>query len=427
MHRKLRILIITLFITHSSLAQVLQPITLQAAEDTFLEKNYELLAQRYRVDAGKALVQQTRLWSNPSFSTTWGFGTTDRVQPFYGGNGGQITYDVDQLITLAGKRNKQVQLARLNVAASQSAFYELMRTLRLQLRSSYYQLYFLQETEKVLQEQLSNLQKIVNAYTEADKKGSVAHADVVRLRALLVGITNDYADLKQQELAAQLNLQQLLGSGLQFAPRVDTEELVRYNMAGHTLAALTDTALANRPDLRMAQQQLQQAQVNYRLQKALAVPDLHVGATYDKNGSYAPNFIGLTLGIDLPFWNRNQGNIRAAGNEVKAQEQSLAQSNNIVITEVQQALEKIRLADQRYRALDFRSFSQEYDRLIAEVALNFRKGNISLLQFIDYFNSYSDNVKNINKLLLDRITAYEELNFVTGAELFRKQDAGNGK
>ncbi|GAA0561101.1 TolC family protein [Chitinophaga japonensis] len=420
MHKKLRISIITLFITYSSLAQTLQPITLQAAEDTFLGKNYQLLAQRYRVDADKALVQQARLWSNPSFNATWGFGTTSKVQPFYGGNGGQTAYEVDQLITLAGKRNKQVQLARLNAAASQSAFYELMRTLRLQLRGSYYQLYFLQETEKVLLEQLSNLQKIVDAYTEADKKGSVAHADVVRLRALLVGISNDYADLKQQELAAQLNLQQLLGSNRQFAPRVDTEELVRYNMAGYTPAALTDTALANRPDLRMAQQQLQQAQVNYSLQKAMAVPDLHVGAAYDKNGSYAPNFIGLTMGIDLPFWNRNQGNIRAAGNEVKAQEQSLAQGNNIVVTEVQQSLEKIRLADQQYRALDFRSFSEEYDRLIAEVALNFRKGNISLLQFIDYFNSYSDNVKHINKLLLDRITAYEELNYVTGTELFLK-------
>jgi len=59
-----------LFTAHSSLAQNIQPITLQAAEDTFLNKNYQLLAQRYRVDAGKALVQQARLWSNPTFSAT---------------------------------------------------------------------------------------------------------------------------------------------------------------------------------------------------------------------------------------------------------------------------------------------------------------------------------------------------------------------
>jgi len=422
MQKKLWIITTALLIfSLSSMAQVIQPITLQEAEDTFLHRNYQLLAQRFRIDADQALVQQARLWSNPSFSATWGFGTTDKIQPFYGGNGGETAYSVDQLITLAGKRNKAVQLARLNATTTQSEFFELMRTLRLQLRSNYYQLYFLQETEKVLQQQLSNLQKIVDAYEEADKKGSVAHADVIRLRALIVGLTNDYTDLKQQELASQLNLQQLLGNDHQYAPRVDTEGLSRYNLnlKGYTLPALIDTALLNRPDLRIAQQQLQQAQMNYSLQKALAVPDLHVGATYDKAGSYAPNFVGLTLGIDLPFWNRNQGNIRSAGSQVKVQEQTLAQGNNIVATDVQQAVQKISLMDRQYQLLDFKSFNQEYNKLIDEVALNFRKGNISLLQFIDYFNSYSDNVKNTNKLMLDRITAYEELNFATGTELFQ--------
>ena len=422
MQKKLWIITTALLIfTLNSMAQVIQPITLQEAEDTFLQRNYQLLAQRFRIDADQALVQQARLWSNPSFSATWGFGTTDKIQPFYGGNGGEIAYSVDQLITLAGKRNKAVQLAKLNATTTQSEFFELMRTLRLQLRSNYYQLYFLQETEKVLQQQLSNLQKIVDAYEEADKKGSVAHADVIRLRALIVGLTNDYTDLKQQELASQLNLQQLLGNDHQYAPRVDTEGLSRYNlnMKGYTLPALIDTALLNRPDLRIAQQQLQQAQMNYSLQKALAVPDLHVGATYDKAGSYANNFVGLTLGIDLPFWNRNQGNIRSANSQVKVQEQTLAQGNNIVATDVQQAVQKISLMDRQYQLLDFKSFNQEYNKLIDEVALNFRKGNISLLQFIDYFNSYSDNVKNTNKLMLDRITAYEELNFATGTELFQ--------
>lgn len=406
-------------ISYKSLAQDLQPITLQEAEDTFLHKNYQLLAQRYRVDADQALVQQARLWSNPSFSSTLGFGTFQNFQPFNVDKGGQMAYSVDQLITMAGKRNKQVQLARINAATTQSAFYELMRTLRLQLRTNYYQLFFLQATEKVLREQLSNLTTIVDAYEEADQKGSVAHADVIRLRALLVGLNNDYTDLQQQELAAQLNLQQLLGDHRFYAPAMDTVTMAHYNVNGYSLPALLDTALANRPDLQMAQQQLQQAQVNGRLQQAMAVPDLHVGAAYDKNGSYAPNFVGLTLGVDLPFWNRNQGNIRAAGSQIKSQEQVLQLQNNVVATEVQAALQKINLMENRYHLPDMKSFNTEYDTLITEVARNFRKGNISLLQFIDYFDSYSNNIKNTNKFLFDRVSAYEELNYATGTELFR--------
>ena len=160
MQKKIGIITIALFIIAlKSSAQSIQPITLQEAEDTFLNRNYQLLAQRYRVDADKAQIQQARLWSNPSFSATWGFGTTNKIQPFYGGNGGETAYSVDQLITLAGKRNKQVQLASLNAATTQAEFFELMRTLRLQLRGNYYQLYFLQETEKILQEHYPTYRK----------------------------------------------------------------------------------------------------------------------------------------------------------------------------------------------------------------------------------------------------------------------------
>ena len=75
--------------------------------------------------------------------------------------------------------------------------------------------------------------------------------------------------------------------------------------------------------------------------------------------------------------------------------------------------------EKRYQAFDLQRFQSDFDTLIAEVSGNFSKGNISLLQFIDYFNSYSDNAKNINKFLSSRVNAYEELNYATGQELFK--------
>jgi cobalt-zinc-cadmium efflux system outer membrane protein len=54
------------------------------------------------------------------------------VQPFNTGGGRQFEGNIDQLISLAGKRNKQAQLAQWNTASSAAAFNELRRTLRLQ-------------------------------------------------------------------------------------------------------------------------------------------------------------------------------------------------------------------------------------------------------------------------------------------------------
>ncbi|SEW50380.1 TolC family protein [Chitinophaga arvensicola] len=407
------------YIQHTQAQITSQQVTLQAVEDSFLAKNYLLLAQRYQVDASKALIRQAKMWSNPNFSTVLGFGSTDKFKPFAVGAGGETQYTIDQLIQLAGKRNKTIQLAATAAKMSEANFDELLRTLRLQLRENFYNIYYQQQTETVLKEQLGNLQQIVDAYVTADKKGSVAHADLVRLQALQVGIENDYADLKQQELESQKNLQQLLHTRDFYEARLQPADLASYNLDKIQLPELLDSVTKNRPDVRIADMQYQTAQLNYRLQKSLAVPDLHVGATYDKQGSYIPNFVGLTLGIDLPTWNRNQGNIKAAQLQIGSEQQQLLQQQSIAQSEVLNAYQRILALEKRYKGFDLHQFQGEFDTLIDEVAKNFSKGNISLLQFIDYFNSYSDNAKNINKFLSNRVNAYEELNYATGQELFK--------
>ncbi|NNU33461.1 TolC family protein [Mucilaginibacter sp. S1162] len=44
-------------------------LTFQGAEKQFLANNLELLAQKYNIDASKALITQAKLWDNPTLST----------------------------------------------------------------------------------------------------------------------------------------------------------------------------------------------------------------------------------------------------------------------------------------------------------------------------------------------------------------------
>ena len=44
-------------------------INFQDAEKRFLESNFDLLAQKYNVESTKALIEQARLWDNPTLST----------------------------------------------------------------------------------------------------------------------------------------------------------------------------------------------------------------------------------------------------------------------------------------------------------------------------------------------------------------------
>jgi cobalt-zinc-cadmium efflux system outer membrane protein len=108
----------------------------------------------------------------------------------------------------------------------------------------------------------------------------------------------------------------------------------------YNLPSLVDSAYANRNDLKLAQNNLKYSQLDYSLQKALAVPDLTVGAQFDKRGSFVDNASFLTVAMDLPFFNRNQGNIKAAKLNIDQSKVSLQQTQTTVENEVQAAYVK---------------------------------------------------------------------------------------
>src|SRR5580704_8777964 len=114
------------------------------AEKIFVDSNLQLLAQRYNIDAQKALIIQARLWPNPNLSISRG--------PLWGINNPTATFfynsenaaGLSQLILLAGKRNKQIRLAEANTKLAEYQFFDLMRTLKYTLRNDFFNIYYLQ-------------------------------------------------------------------------------------------------------------------------------------------------------------------------------------------------------------------------------------------------------------------------------------------
>src|SRR5579871_810197 len=77
-------------------------VTLPDAEKMFLDSNYLLLAQKYNVDAGKALIIQAKLLPNPNFSIAHGLYSGAIKQFFPLGNNDETSAGLSQLIMLAG-------------------------------------------------------------------------------------------------------------------------------------------------------------------------------------------------------------------------------------------------------------------------------------------------------------------------------------
>ncbi|MGN6293276.1 MAG: TolC family protein [Chitinophagaceae bacterium] len=386
-------------------------VSLEQAEQMFLQKNLLLLSQRYQVDAAKANEIQQKLYNNPTISAEMAaYG--DNHKWFDIGNKGQKTFGIDQVISLAAKRNKRVLLAREQTAQANFAFYELLRSLKYELRQNFYIVAYAEELITQYDEQMRQLQQIINAYDVQAAKGNVPLKDAVRLKGEYIQLSADRNTVVMDAITARQTLQLLMDTTAFVSPNKISLE----SKPLPDLPTLTNIARQNRSDLQIQQSQLKQEQLNYNYQRALATPDLTVGTGYDQNGSYVSNLYSVRAAIDLPLFNRNQGNIKAAKAQIKSAELAFDYKQNEVDREVAGSVARLAEAEKEYKASE-QSFNKDFPEMNRSMIENFNKGNISLLEFVDFFENYNVAIRQLNQLHKQRRLAWEDLEYTLGARL----------
>lgn len=394
-------------------------LSLPDSEKMFVEKNLSLLAARYQIDETKAGVIQARLFPNPTLELSGNIYNPDR-QKFadISNRTGQYTASIQQLIRLAGKRNKEIRLAETQLKMAESQFEDLLRTLRLTLRSNFYKIHFLYHSLNAYNNQIGSLEKLSGAYDDLHAKGIVTLKDALRIKSLLYSLKAEQTSLENELNDLQSELQLLLhANGHWIMPLADKRIAFTINIRDYAVRDLIDTAFHNRHDLKLSEYAAQYAQQNYSLQKALAKPDLTLGAEFDKRGSFVDNGSFLRAAIDLPFFHRNQGNIQAARAGIEKASTLASQQKLLVEKEVRTAYARALNTGRMLQSLDA-GFEEQYEKILSGISENFQKKNISLLEFTDFNESYKDNILQFNQLQNDFMQAIEDLQFAVGKTLF---------
>ena len=393
------------------------PLTMQQVEDSFLTKNLSLIAQKYSIDSAKATVITARLYNNPEF---------DYQNQFYNQVDHKFldverSFQVSQLITMARKRNKAIQLATSGIDIAEGQFYDLLRTLRYVVRNDFYNIYFLEQSSKLYQLEISSLRDLVPVFEEQVRKGYLAADEVIRIKSQLYTLQAEFNDLQNNIDNVQAELKILIrADGNSYIIPIDNVDALGQNIVSKTsYQELIDSAIAIRPDLKVLNAGITFSQNNLVLQKALAKPDITVSAAYDRFGSYVPNYNSIGIGVPIPLFNRNQGNIKNAQIQI-----------NVSKVEYESGLDKVKSDVTTSFITAFRSeklllsFDPEFDadlrQLIDQVLINYQKKNITMLEFLDYYDSYKQNVLQLNQLRYNKMNALEQLNFSIGKIFFNK-------
>ena len=398
-------------------AQDTLSLTLRQADSLFLQRNLLALAGRFQIEAAQAQVIQAGLFDNPTvtFEVSAFNSGTKRVLDV--GGQGQKFLSIQQLIYTAGKRNKRIALAQEAGRLTEFQFRDLLRGLRYELHSRFYDIYFQSNTVRRYDQQIATLQTTVTASEREYERNNVSLRELLRLRSLLFQLNNDRVEILRQLADERQVVRTLLSTDQPIRPLANETELERYRLPALSVDSLREMALRNRSDVRIAESLTKQAELNYNLQRALAKPDLRVGGSYDQAASYIPNYVGVSVAADIPVFNRNQGAIRAARSQISYQQQLQRQNAVQVTNEIIAALQKVRDVEQLYQSVGGR-FTEQFELLNRGLIDNYQKRNISLLEFIDLFETYNENIRELNRLKADRVGAYEELDYVTGTTLF---------
>ncbi|MCJ8211161.1 TolC family protein [Mucilaginibacter sp. RS28] len=413
------VLVCSIFSTVSAEAQTdTLKLNFQDAEKQFLQNNLSLIAQKYNVQSTQALISQAKLWDNPQLSTDQNIWDGSSKKFFtHNSQYGQVFLQLSQVFATAGKRGKQVQVAKDNAQVQEAEFNDLMRNLRYNLQLDFGQVATLVEQGKVYQTEISAAENLVNGIQKSYDAGNTSMKDLIRLKALQFSLQNDMVENNRQINQLQTELKTLL--------HIDETKFVLplvqdkpSTTADLNLQNLIDQAKTNRPDYLSNQYQLNSATHNLAYQKALAVPDVTLGVSYDKNSSYAPNYYGLQIGIPLPLFNRNQGNIKSAKYDVMSQQATVQESELRLRNDVAEAVNQYKLNQQLFTTQQLQ-FNQQYDKLFNGMLNGFKQRQISLIEFIDFFESYKDTKLKILQQQYNLQKSIADLDFAVGVTVIK--------
>ena len=401
----------------SSVISAQRQMSLLECENAFQQNNLQLLAEQYSINMADADILQAKIWELPQMSGYInGYNPQDRRFLDAGRAKG---FEVTQLIYMGGKKKNEIAFAKSNKELAQLQFSQLLVELRTQLHTNYYNLYYEKLKLENTNKQLGYMNDLLKAYKVQSAKGNVSLKDEVRLQSIVIQLNNDKVNINKNLLEFEQNLKVLTGITENIEPEISEEEakLVLTAQPFGDDDELKRKALENNADYLFILKLIDNSKLYAQWQKSLNVPDLNVGAEYDQASGTFNNEINLKVGIPIPLWKSNKGNVEKANYAIKQNQKNAEFQKLNLETKVQSAFQIWKTQyDQlaEIKSTDLSNLDLVYDGMLK----NFRNGNISLIEFTDFMESYRQTALQIYDMKNDLIESAIQLNQLVQTKIF---------
>jgi cobalt-zinc-cadmium efflux system outer membrane protein len=386
------------------------PLTMDRVVASYIERNVELQAARYRLERTKADQIAARLRPNPGLSIT-----ADNLRvtgPVIAGGLYEISGAYSETLELGGKREARIRVADATVSAAEARFADAMRQGIAEVKRLFLQAVLARRSIDVARENQQTFQGLVQLNLARFQEGAIPEADLIKVR--LERIKFDSA-VRQAELSlrqAMIRLAENLED-----PAVTKQEVAvefDFRLIRPNVEAMRQEALRERPDVHAAEREVEAARERIVLEEARSRPDITPFIGYKRLA--ADNTIMAGISIPLKIRDRNQAGIARAQADQKASDALLKVARSHTIAEVDAAYEAFDTA--RAQVQTFRDELLNQADESGSIALAaYEEGATPLLSVLEAQRTRAEVRQQYFRTLFDYQISISELELAVGKEI----------
>jgi cobalt-zinc-cadmium efflux system outer membrane protein len=308
------------------------------------------------------------------------------------------------------KRQARIDAAKDATAVTRSQVKDNERTLTASVAQQFIGILLANANLQLANEDLASFQQTVNLSQEQFRAGAIGEGDLLKIKLQLLQFQMDASAARLAMVQSFLGLRELLGFESVPADYDVIGELAYAPLRGNQ-EDLQALALQQRPDLLAAQQGVTASQSQYQLAKANRARSLTT--TFDYTHVSDLNSAGFTVNIEIPIYDRNQGEIARTHYAITQATELQSAATETVVTDVGNAYQAMKVNDQIVQLYTSGYLKQAQDsRDISEYA--YKHGAASLLDFLDAERSYRATQLAYRQALATYMLSIEQLRQAVG-------------
>ena len=375
-------------------AQDTLKITVEQAERQFFEKNLLLLAERCNIDIADAVIVQAKLLNNPTIGVGevnfWRSNAAEEldISPATFGNRVVFRVELEQIIQTAGKRKKLVNLEIVSKEIAIQEFETFLLSVKTELRSVLYETFYLQSYLEIIQVQQESVTNLVEVYKNQATAGNIAKSELIRLQSSLIELETEANEIRTELNRQYKELKILLNVAPQTVILILPAAIATKNPDEILLVDLLETAKNSRPEFLLSDLNIQYKEKLLVYEKSLRSPDVGLSLNYDRYGGVWKNFVGIGVSVDIPAFNRNQGNIKMAKTSIEQANYNAEYQKSTILQEITEIYYNYEMNYRFYQKITDNDFSEDLESMLEVYSRNLLNKNINMLEYIDFMDAY---------------------------------------